>query len=323
MRSKFDGFDRELYTDAFVVTVGPDCDIDRISVHRDGRLEDEIDVGNAQDSDETGSSSLVVGAGAWSEPMEEKGTFFRRIGGEDLALGQARFSLWFFYPTSEYTLTMTYRSTDRPVHVRIARGAAHQETSLPAGPGWQTAALELELAADSGEEETATTLSRWPGVRGLRIESVRMLDELGQDQAVFEVHKPLRVQVQIVADEQGTFPLIPAALVFRLDGIVATRHVGDRAVLELAPGDRIDAELAFGPLLLGNGTHLLSVGLYRELEITNTLSSSAYDYFDRSFEFMVVGNPPLHTEAFRHPGAWTLSTTPLALEEASVAKGAT
>jgi hypothetical protein len=93
--------------------------------------------------------------------------------------------------------------------------------------------------------------------------------------------------------------------VFRLDGIVATRHIGERELLRLDEGDRLELRLDFGPLLLGNGTYLLSVGLYQDLDIGNTLSSTLYDYFDRSFEFVVTGNPPLHTEAFRHPGTWS------------------
>ena len=111
--------------------------------------------------------------------------------------------------------------------------------------------------------------------------------------------------VDAVASASGTFPLIPAALVFRLDGIVATRHVGERELLSIEKGDRIELRLDLGPLMLGNGAYLLSVGLYRELDVGNTQSSTLYDYFDRSFEFAVTGNPPLHTEAFRHPGSWS------------------
>ena len=81
--------------------------------------------------------------------------------------------------------------------------------------------------------------------------------------------------VEAIATAGGTFPLIPAALIFRLDGIVATLHVGEREVLQLEEGDRIDLRLDLGPILLGNGTYLLSVGLYQELDIGNTHSSIA------------------------------------------------
>ena len=119
---------------------------------------------------------------------------------------------------------------------------------------------------------------------------------------MFRVHEPFSVVVDAIATASGTFPLIPAALVYRLDGIAATRHVGEREVLQMEKGDRIELRLDLGPLMLGNGPYLLTVCLYRELDVGNTLSSTFYDILDRSFEFAVTGNPPLHTEAFRHPG---------------------
>jgi hypothetical protein len=86
--------------------------------------------------------------------------------------------------------------------------------------------------------------------------------------------------------------------------------VGERELLRLEEGDRVDLRLDLGPLLLGDGTYLLSVGLYQELDVRNNLSSTLYDYFDRSFEFVVTGNPPVHTEAFRHPGTWSTTVVP-------------
>ena len=133
-----------------------------------------------------------------------------------------------------------------------------------------------------------------------------MLDDEGREQAMFEVHRPLSVVVDVVATEDGSFPLIPAALVFRQDGIVVTRHVGEEVVLELKAGERVEGRLDLGPLQLGDGSYLLSIGLYRWLDLNNTLSSEYYDYLDRSFEFGVTGNPPLHNEVSRHPGTWTV-----------------
>ena len=98
----------------------------------------------------------------------------------------------------------------------------------------------------------------------------------------------------------------PAALVFRADGINVTRHVGDEVALELKEGDRIQARLDFGPLQLGDGSYLLSVGLYKALSLNDTMSSEAYDLFDRSFEFSVPGavnGPGDHTVACQSSSA--------------------
>jgi hypothetical protein len=139
------------------------------------------------------------------------------------------------------------------------------------------------------------------------IEGVRVVDAEGRERALFEVGEPISVVVDVVAEEAGRFPLVPAALVFRQDAIIVTRHVGERLELDLDEGTRFEARLDFGPLQLGNGSYLLSVGLYRQLDVNDTLTSEIYDYFDRSFEFSVTGNPPLHDEVFRHPGSWTVA----------------
>ena len=106
------------------------------------------------------------------------------------------------------------------------------------------------------------------------------------------------------AKEEGAFSIIPAALVFRVDGIVVTRHVAVKHVIELRAGERIPIRLEFGPLLLGDGRYLLSLGLYRKLDLNDIEPSEFYDYFDKSFEFQVVGNPRLHNELVRHPATW-------------------
>ena len=69
--------------------------------------------------------------------------------------------------------------------------------------------------------------------------------------------------------------------------------------------------LDLGPLCSGTARTCSGRPL-QELDVGNTLSSTLYDYFDRSFEFVVIGNPPLHTEAFRHPGEWSTRVVPAA-----------
>ena len=60
--------------------------------------------------------------------------------------------------------------------------------------------------------------------------------------------------------------------------------------------------------MLGNGTYLLSLGLYERLDVDDIEPSSFYDYYDRSFEFTVTGSPRLHNELVRHPGQWRIES---------------
>jgi hypothetical protein len=272
--------------------------------------EGEIDVGGAQDADASGGAGLLLEDGSWETPEADADRYFRTVSG---GAGGFRFDLWFFYPQSRYEVEIVYRTRGADASLRLDRtGDSGAIVSLPPADEWTTHRFELggrAAALDLGAEER---LSRWPGVEGLAIRRVQTIAEHDGGQAVFHVHEPFSVLVDAVATASGTYPLIPAALVFRLDGIVATRHVGERELLRLEEGDRLELRLDLGPLLLGNGTYLLSVGLYQELDVGNTLSSTLYDYFDRSFEFVVTGNPPLHTEAFRHPGTWSTRVLPAA-----------
>jgi ABC-type polysaccharide/polyol phosphate transport system ATPase subunit len=309
---QYDAFDRETFTDAVtgsISAIGGSLDLARLTLWRDGTPEGEIDVGGAQDAGTSGPGGLLLETGGWGAPQADGSGYYRTV--TDGA-GGFRFDLWFLYPQSRYELEIVYRVRDAQVSVQLdGTGDSAASIPLPAVDEWTTHRFDVpgrEAPVDPGEER----LSRWPGVEGLAIRRVQTVGGSDDEQAVFQVHEPFAVVVEAVATASGEFPLIPAALVFRLDGIVATRHVGDRELLRLEEGDRIELRLELGSLMLGNGTYLLSVGLYRELDIGNTLSSTLYDYFDRSFEFVVTGNPPLHTEAFRHPGSWRLRALPAA-----------
>jgi ABC-type polysaccharide/polyol phosphate transport system ATPase subunit len=304
---QYDAFERETFADAVVGAVSADggpLDVARLTLWRDGVLEGEIDVGGPQDAATSEGAGLLLEDGRWEPPQTDGDRYFRTVAEAE---GGFRFDLWFFYPRSRYELEIVYRTPGEAASLRLERaGDSGSIVSLPHAPEWTTHRVELvagDEALDSGEEER---LSRWPGVEGLAIRRVQTLSGKEGRQAVFRVHEPFSVVVDAVATSSGTFPLIAAALVFRLDGIEATRHIGERELLQLEEGDRLELRLDFGPLMLGNGTYLLSVGLYQELDVRNTFSSTLYDYFDRSFEFAVAGSPPLHSEAFRHPGTWSM-----------------
>lgn len=305
-RPQYDAFDRETFSDAVVGSVSADggsVDVARLTLWRDGMIEGEIDVGGAQDVDASGAGGLLLEGGGWEAPQTDAHGHFRTVSERPAAF---RFDLWFLYPQSHYEVEIVYRTHEGPASLRFeGAGGSGTTESLPPADEWASHRFELPAREEQLEASTGERLSRWPGVEGLAIRRVQTVGEGDAERAVFPVYEPFAVAVEAIATSGGTYPLIPAALIFRLDGIVATLHVGERELLELEKGDRIDLRLDLGPLLLGNGTYLLSVGLYQELDVDNTHSSSLYDYFDRSFEFVVTGNPPLHTEAFRHPGSWT------------------
>jgi len=313
--AQYDAFDRDTHTEALAGSISVDggsIDVARLTLWRDGEIEGEIDVGGAQDADTSDTGGILLGDGGWDTAQHDPSGYFRTISGGAAAF---RFNLWFFYPQSSYELEVAYRTREASaatLQIERSQGSMAVEP-LPLLDEWTTQRFELARGGDPESASSGSTerLSRWPGLEGLAIERVRTVGEDDAERAVFQVHEPFSVVVDAIATAKGTFPLIPAALVYRLDGIAATRHVGEREVLQMEKGDRIELRLDLGPLMLGNGPYLLTVCLYRELDVGNTLSSTFYDILDRSFEFAVTGSPPLHTEAFRHPGAWTTRVLPV------------
>jgi lipopolysaccharide transport system ATP-binding protein len=322
---------------------GARCEVTEVALFRDEALEDRVLLGSPQDADIGQSSFVLLDSGAWSHPIQEEGQFLRRleIGPENAdngsAAGMVKIFCWAFENERDHTVELRYRATaDAQVTVEVV----HENTirniaALAPASHWQVQRIEIEPQAPVTPDAEAApaaegsppapapapgpapdpiaravpdipNLSRWPGEGGLVMESVELLDGDGREQAVFHVHAPMTIRTSIRARNSGIFTLIMAGLVFRIDGIVVTRHIGDPVELELEGGQTVDAILDLGRLTLGNGYYVLSLGLYRKLDIDDIEAPEIYDYLDRSYEFQVVGNPRLHNELFRHPGRWTI-----------------
>jgi hypothetical protein len=264
---------------------------------------------------------VAVESGGWSEPREDSLIYFRSIeasGVDQPPAGHVEFNLWFFYPESDYRLAVRYRSELAVSAAVVHSGSPRTTITLDPSSEWREIEIPVSqpvTAMQTGNNEVA--VSRWFGRGGLVIENVLLGDADGDERVVFNVGCPLKVKVEVRAAETGRLPFIPAALVFRTDGLVVTRHVGTEHSLEITEGDLIQAELDFGPLMLGNGSYLLSIGLYRKLDLDDVEPSEFYDYLDKSFEFRVVGSPRLHNELVRHPGAWSMNVGSPVVEAAS------
>jgi len=301
---EFDAFERDGYTAQLLVRVTPSgmCDVASVTLYRDDEVEDSILLGAAQDADIAQTVHLDAASG-WSGPRsDDDGVFYRSL--ETKVAGGLLFHLWFLYPDSDYRVEIRYRALSGRVNVEIEReGRVEVMSALPEASEWTTATITLERRHD---DETVVR-SRWEGTGALVVDQIRLLDAQGNDCAVFDTGDDLAIEVDITANNTGSFPLTPAAIVFRSDGVIVTRHVGDRAVLDVSEGDKVKARLDLGKLLLGNGDYLVSIGLYSKLDLADIDPSEFYDYYDKSFEFKVVGNPAVHNEIVLHPGSWTVA----------------
>lgn len=322
-RKQYDAFDRETYTDQFVLQVVPPAeshvDIREVVLERDGAREDGVRVGDAQDADPGQSAYVSLDSGSWSSPQRDADGFFRRVqqAGQSTAGSEAVFNLWFYYGDSTYAIDVTYRTNGAAGARAVVRRTASGEpvtVDLPATNEWRTERIHVGRASTGEPEPTHTAqpdVSRWPGEGSLRIANVRLVDMQDREQAVFSAASSMRVLIDVIAERGGDYPLTAAATMYRADGILVSNHIGGPWTMTFADGETVTIAVDFGRLNLGDGRYVFSIGLYRQLSAVG--ASEVYDLLDRSYEFELTGNAPFDNGVFSHPAEWTVESRPRAV----------
>jgi len=157
-------------------------------------------------------------------------------------------------------------------------------------------------------------VSRWAGEPGVKIQAVQVVDASAQPAAVVRRGSPMRIEMRIVAEENGVFPCSFVIVLFTRDGRVLSRHCSARRTLSMSKGEARAVSLVYDPLLLGAGTYFFSAAVYRELDLRNLGAARPYDLLSRSFEFRVLDPLADDPSVFHHPARWS-SADIEALEE--------
>jgi hypothetical protein len=283
-------------------TPGGPVDIAQIGLTREGAPEDQIELGAPQD-DGTQHAAHVVDDGGWSAPQRAE-RYYRTL--QPGRGAEARLPA---PGTREgYAVEIVARLPEGvSLTADIDSGGSPVATSTleAQAPGWATYTIPLghELREEAGE---SSTISHWRGSGELGITRVTVLDAEGTARMHHLSGASATVVIEVRANVADTYDVIPAALIFRGDAVVATRHVGEPASLTLEQGGAARFELQLSPLLIGAGHYTVSAGLYRTLSVFDTLHSEIYDYVDRSCDLAVYGLPPLHDEIVIQPAQWSL-----------------
>jgi ABC-type polysaccharide/polyol phosphate transport system ATPase subunit len=185
--------------------------------------------------------------------------------------------------------------------VEIA-GTEPAAADIPAGGGASGAAASEDAAALSSR----TTLRRWPGEGSLLVDDVVLLDPTGQERAVYEVGSPLTLLLHYRAARTGEFPVMYAVVIYRVDGIRITQHVSSRETVHIKAGEHRSVELQFPSMDLADGRYIISVSLHRDLDPQFPNETVRYDLVSHSYQFEIIGNPPLRTSLFVLPAKWKL-----------------
>lgn len=308
----------------FTATAGSTCDICEVTLFKGEVAGAGVRVGDAQDVNTSHLAYVSLEGGHWSEPQESGGVLFRSVtdAGKGATSGTVVCRAFHLYPEERYRCRVGYRTRGAgEVSLTIRwNGTVHGHYILPKALTWGTHDVEVKpfsvaeaggldrgpvsTQASLGPTGEVRTVSRWPGEGSLAIQSVRLLNAEEKEQAVFEPDCELRVRIRFLAKAAGSYPVIPVAVLFRLDGVVVSTHIGPTMHLELNQGETRQADLDYGPIRLGNGSYVFSVALYRQLSSVGP--TEVYDLLDRSYEFAVVGNPPLESGIIRHLATWSI-----------------
>ena len=297
------------------------CDVGAIRLVADESVEDEVVVGGPQDSQASHSAVLLAGEGeAWSPARGVRGDTFRTltVGADGTASGSVRFDVEGLSLGSEHAFEVVYRSqsTDALEVDLVRDGGVVATRRLSATDGsWErvripvpaNGAARYDLVDRALGSTQESKIRRWPGEGSLMIDAVELLDDGGRERAVFDVGTPLVLRVVFSAQRADDFDVVPVSVLYRLDGVLVARFIGERIALELAEGERHEAVLRLASLNLGDGDYVFAVALYKTLDVHDVEPSEYYDLHDRNYQFKVMGTPPLERGIFHHPGNWSVS----------------
>jgi lipopolysaccharide transport system ATP-binding protein len=158
---------------------------------------------------------------------------------------------------------------------------------------------------------TDTSVSRWTGNTGLKITNFAILDNNKNEKYIFEINDSIEFNIQIQAEESASFPCRFHIYIFTLDGVPVSNHISDYKTLHLQKNETVSVSLNYDKLLLktatSNGEYVLTVGVYKELDMTYPENAVFYDLLDRSFRFKVIGETRNDSSLIDHPATWNIS----------------
>lgn len=306
------------------------CDVSGVKLLKNGQIEEEIIVGDTQDTSSEHSGFVLISGSSWSDPKREKDIPFRRLSGlgdsnnSGKSAGNVVFYTYALFQGSAYDIEITYRCFEvgeLSVSIWNNNIPLLEETSLPNQNEWTNQKVPLifqDLPISSQSDEISkprdivsdSTLSdfterserRWPSQGALLIEKARIVDLDGKDRAVFLVNSQLNLRITIKATQVGDYRIILTAPLFRLDGVLVTKFKMSPYYIHLDIGQTITFNLQVDPLNLGNGNYIFSLGLFNE----EVEENCRQDLIDRSFEFQVIGNEEYFRQViFNCPVKWS------------------
>lgn len=174
------------------------------------------------------------------------------------------------------------------------------ETKKPSSPAPEQAAEYVENGTSLEATETGSVVnaeksdahersfSRWSGSGEFLIRSVGLSAEDGVARHIYSVGESFELQIAYEGRSKGTFPITFHACFYTLDGKCISMHLSEPTSIATDVGRTHKVEFKFKENILGHNQYVVTVGLYRHIDLKDPQATKYYDIIDRSFEFKIV-----------------------------------
>ena len=109
----------------------------------------------------------------------------------------------------------------------------------------------------------------------------------------------------VECQEEGFYPCKYVIVTYTLAGQPVTVHVYDTEHF-FKKGEKKTICLTYPELLLGNGEYVVSLAVYKQLDLDDSSTALFYDLLDRSFQFKVINKYKQDATTFIHPAKWLI-----------------
>ena len=108
------------------------------------------------------------------------------------------------------------------------------------------------------------------------------------------------------AESDGDYECRFVLYIFALDGRPLTLHVSDWYRFSMKSQSSATISLTYDRLLLGNGEYVVSVAIYKHLDMNDLSTARTFDLLDKSFQFKVFTEFPQDDSIFLPPATWRM-----------------
>lgn len=308
----------------------------RVALYEKDKMLTEINVGDAMDNDisQTSYVSIEPGYINWGNPYKVNGRFarnFENTGGkymhavfilrvpeiefhrENLRieveyLDNTREDIFFeIYFKDNYTrLGCLYgNNTGKIQKLSFDIPQAILEEKIEASE--ELAIKEADKDSDA-EDDGSAKIDDVYGGGGVDMDKVSLLNKNDEDTHVYTSGEEMCIRIHYKVRQTVNHPTVIVAI-YRMDGICVSQVISQKdgfTVPHLEGKGFIDVR--YSPLLLGKGDYVISLGIFKPVNLLNPQEQTSYCVHDRKYQFKVVQPEDIKMElgVVNHPVKWSI-----------------